>query len=125
MSKKVSKKENKDREVRAVAKYVQTPPRKVRYVIDTIRGKKVSEAMTLLKFTHSFAAGKLEKVLKSAVANAENNFDMDVDRLYISKAYVDPGPTMKRHLPRAMGRASLIFKRSSHITIAVMEKGGQ
>lgn len=112
------------KEVKAVAKFVPTPPRKIRFVMDAIRGKKVSDALTLLKFTPSFAAAKIEKVLKSAVANAENNFKMDVDKLYISKAYADPGPTQKRYLPRAMGRASLIFKRSSHITIGVMEQGG-
>jgi len=112
------------KEVKAIAKFVPTPPRKIRFVMDAIRGKKVSEALTLLKFTPSFAASKLEKVLKSAVANAENNFKMDVDKLYISKAFADPGPTQKRYLPRAMGRASLIFKRSSHITIGVMEQGG-
>lgn len=112
------------KEVKAIARFVPTPPRKIRYVMDTIRGKKVSDALTVLKFTPNFAAAKIEKVLKSAVANAENNFKMDVDKLYISKAYADPGPTQKRYLPRAMGRASLIFKRSSHITISVMEQGG-
>lgn len=119
-----NKKVSHVKEAKAIAKFVPTPPRKIRFVMDAIRGKKVSEALTLLKFTPSFAAAKLEKVLKSAVANAENNFKMDVDKLYISKAYADPGPTQKRYLPRAMGRASLIFKRSSHITIGVMEQGG-
>lgn len=121
---KPGKKVNKDKEVRAVARFVQMPPRKLRYVIDTIRGRKVSDAMTMLKFTPAAAASKLYKVLKSAVSNAENNFNMDTERLYIAKAYVDPGPTQKRYLPRAMGRASLIFKRSSHITITVKEMGG-
>jgi len=89
-----------------------------------IRGKKVSDAQTILKFTPRFAADVIGKVLNSAVANAENNHHLNRERLYIAEAYVDQGPTMKRYMPRAQGRASLIHKRTSHITIVVAEKEG-
>ena len=109
---------------RAVARFIRIAPRKARQVIDMIRGKKVSDAQTILKFTPRFAADVIGKVLNSAVANAENNHQMNRERLYISEAYVDQGPTMKRYMPRAQGRASLIHKRTSHITIVVAEKEG-
>ena len=88
-------------EAKAVAKYVRIAPRKVRVVMDLIRGKDVAEAFAILKFTPKVGADAIEKVLKSAVANAENNFDMDVDNLYVSSAYVDQGPTLKRIHPRS------------------------
>ena len=109
-------------EVKAVAKYVRIAPRKVRVVMDLIRGKNVAEAFAILKFTPKVGADAIEKVLKSAVANAENNFDMNVDKLFISTAFVDQGPTMKRIHPRSRGQAFKILKRSSHITIAVEER---
>lgn len=109
---------------KAVAKYVRIAPRKARQVIDLIRGKKVSDAQTILKFTPRFAAEVIGKVLNSALANAENNHQLNRERLYISEAYVDQGPTMKRYMPRAQGRASLIHKRTSHITIVLAEKEG-
>ncbi|NLY76401.1 MAG: 50S ribosomal protein L22 [Firmicutes bacterium] len=109
---------------RAVARFIRIAPRKARQVIDMIRGKKVSDAQTILKFTPRFAADVIGKVLNSAIANAENNHQMNRERLYISEAYVDQGPTMKRYMPRAQGRASLIHKRTSHITIVVAEKEG-
>ncbi len=109
-------------EAKAVAKYVRIAPRKVRVVMDIIRGKNVAEAFAILKFTPKVGADAIEKVLKSAVANAENNFDMNVDKLYISTAFVDQGPTMKRIHPRSRGQAFKILKRSSHITIAVEER---
>ena len=109
-------------EVKAVAKYVRIAPRKVRVVMDLIRGKNVAEAFAILKFTPKVGADDIEKVLKSAVANAENNFDKNVDKLYISTAFVDQGPTMKRIHPRSRGQAFKILKRSSHITIAVEER---
>ena len=90
--------------------------------MDLIRGKSVAEAFAILKFTPKVGAEAIEKVLKSAVANAENNFDMNVDNLYVSSAYVDQGPTMKRIHPRSRGQAFKILKRSSHITVAVDEK---
>ena len=109
-------------EVKAVAKYVRIAPRKVRVVMDLIRGKNVAEAFAILKFAPKVGADAIEKVLKSAVANAENNFDMNVDKLFISTAFVDQGPTMKRIHPRSRGQAFKILKRSSHITIAVEER---
>ena len=108
-------------EAKAVAKYVRIAPRKVRVVMDLIRGKDVAEAFAILKFTPKVGADAIEKVLKSAVANAENNFDMDVDNLYVSSAYVDQGPTLKRIHPRSRGQAFKILKRTSHITVVVEE----
>ncbi|MDD6218217.1 MAG: 50S ribosomal protein L22 [Selenomonadaceae bacterium] len=109
-------------EAKAVAKYVRIAPRKVRVVMDLIRGKKVADAFAILKFTPKVGAEAIEKVLKSAVANAENNFDMNVDNLYVSTCFVDQGPTMKRIHPRSRGQAFKILKRSSHITVAVEER---
>lgn len=109
-------------EAKAVAKYVRIAPRKVRVVMDLIRGKDVAEAFAILKFTPKVGADAIEKVLKSAVANAENNFDMDVDNLYVSSAYVDQGPTLKRIHPRSRGQAFKILKRTSHITVIVDER---
>ena len=110
------------REVRAVAKFVRIAPRKVRVVMDLIRGKNVEEAFAILKFTPKRGAFVLEKVLRSAVANAENNFDMDSDNLYVSTCFVDQGPTMKRIHPRSRGQAFGILKHTSHITVMVKEK---
>jgi len=109
-------------EAKAVAKYIRISPRKVRQVVDLVRGKKVGEALAILKFTPKVAAEAVEKVVKSAVANAEHNYEMDVDSLYVAKIYVDQGPTLKRFKPRAMGRADQIRKRTSHITVVVSEK---
>ncbi|MBY6267188.1 50S ribosomal protein L22 [Parageobacillus thermoglucosidasius] len=109
-------------EAKAVARAVRIAPRKARLVIDLIRGKEVGEAFAILRHTPKAASPIIEKVLKSAVANAEHNYDMDVNNLVITKAYVDEGPTLKRFRPRAMGRASAINKRTSHITIVVSEK---
>lgn len=107
---------------KATAKTVRTSPRKARLVIDLIRGKSVAEAIAILKFTPNKAALIIEKVLMSAIANAENNFDLDVENLYVSEAFVNEGPTMKRFRPRAKGSASPINKRTSHITVVVSEK---
>ena len=109
-------------ESKAVAKYIRIAPRKVRVVMDLIRGKNVAEAFAILKFTPKVGADAIEKVLKSAVANAENNFDMNVDKLYVSSAFVDQGPTLKRIHPRSRGQAFKILKRTSHVTIVVDEK---
>jgi large subunit ribosomal protein L22 len=108
--------------VRAQAKYVRTSPRKVREVVDLIRGKSVADARTTLVFANRSASGIVAKVLNSAVANAENNNNLDADDLWVVRAYADPGPTIKRFKPRAMGRASRIRKRTSHITVSVDEK---
>ena len=107
-------------EAKAVAKNVRIAPRKVRVVMNLIRGKKVADAFAILKFTPKVGEA-IEKVLKSAVANAENNFDMNVDNLYVSSCFVDEGPTMKRIHPRSRGQAFKILKRTSHITVAVEE----
>ena len=109
-------------EAKAIAKYVRISPRKVQVVADLVRGKNVNEALAILKFTPKRGAEELGKVLKSAVANAENNFDLDRDNLYISEAYANQGPTIKRFRPRAQGRAFMIRKRTSHIGIVVKEK---
>ena len=110
------------KEAISTAKYVRIAPRKVRIVADLIRGKDVSDAFSILKFTPKRGAFLLEKVLRSAVANAENSFDMDTDRLYVSSCYVDQGPTLKRIHPRSRGQAFSILKHTSHITVIVKEK---
>jgi len=112
-------------EVKATAKYLRISPRKARQVVDLIRGKSAQEALTILQFIPKKSAEMVYKVLKSAVANAENNYNLDVDQLVVSKAFVDQGPTLKRVRPRAMGRGYLIRKRTSHITVAVSEKEEQ
>ncbi|WP_100404153.1 50S ribosomal protein L22 [Bacillus sp. FJAT-42315] len=109
-------------EAKAVVRTVRIAPRKARLVIDLIRGKQVGEAVAILRHTPKVASPVIEKLLKSAVANAEHNYDMDVNNLVVKQAFVDEGPTLKRFRPRAMGRASQINKRTSHITIVVSEK---
>ena len=109
-------------ETKAVAKYIRIAPRKVRIVLDLIRGKNVAEAFAILKFTPKAGADVVEKVLRSAVANAENNFDMDVDKLFVKTVFADQGPTLKRIHPRSRGQAFKILKRTSHVTIIVDEK---
>ncbi|BDZ30370.1 50S ribosomal protein L22 [Lactiplantibacillus sp. WILCCON 0030] len=106
----------------ATAKTVRIAARKVRLVVDLIRGKSVAEALAILKFTPRGGSPVVEKVLLSAVANAENNFDLDREDLVVSEAFVNEGPTLKRFRPRAKGSASPINKRTSHITITVTEK---
>jgi large subunit ribosomal protein L22 len=109
-------------EVKAVAKHVRIAPRKVRLVVDLIRGKQVGEAIAILAHTPKAASPVVEKVLKSAIANAEHNFELEPNNLVVSKVFVDEGATLKRFRPRAMGRASRINKRTSHITVVVSEK---
>ena len=106
----------------AVAKYVRMSPRKVRLVVDVIRGKSVAEAEDLLRFIPKSASEPVAKVLKSAKSNAVNNDEMLEDRLVVTAAYVDAGPTLKRLIPRARGSANIIKKRTSHITIIVGER---
>ena len=110
-------------EVRARAKYVRTAPRKARLVMDHIRGKRVGDARALLQHTPRAAAVDISKLLESAVANAENNFELDPDELRIDRAFVDEGPTIKRYRPRAQGRATRINKRTSHMTIELTTTG--
>lgn len=109
-------------QAKAVAKTVRIAPRKVRLVVDLIRGKDVGEAIAILKNTPRSASPVVEKVLNSAVANAEHNYEMDTGNLVVSEAYVNEGVTLKRFRPRAQGRASQINKRTSHITVVVTEK---
>ena len=109
-------------EARAVARYVRVSPRKARLVVDLIRGKSVEDASATLKFTPRAAAEVVEKVLNSAVANAEKNHKIPAQELYVSTTYVDEGPTLKRIRPRAQGRAFGIAKRTSHITVVVKQR---
>ena len=109
-------------EAKAIAKYVRTSSMKIGIVLDLIRGKNVNEAFAILQYTPKNAAEVVTKVLKSAVANAENNLNLDVNRLYVANAYACQGPTLKRFRPRAQGRAYRIRKRSSHVTIIVTER---
>ncbi len=108
-------------EAKAIAKYVRISPLKVNYICAEIRGKQVDEALAILKFTPKRGAKELEKVLKSAVANAENNLNLDRDNLVVKQAYANDGPTMKRFRPKAKGMAYPILKRSSHIGVVVAE----
>ena len=109
-------------QAKAVARTVRIAPRKARLVVDLIRGKQVGEAVAILRHTPKAASPVVEKVLKSAVANAEHNYDLDINSLVVSEVFVDEGPTLKRFRPRAQGRASAINKRTSHITLVVSEK---
>jgi large subunit ribosomal protein L22 len=114
-------------QARAIAKTVGMSPRKVRMVVDLIGGRDVNEAYSILKFSKRAATEPVEKTLRSAVANAQQKADaeggfLDVDELIVREAFVDEGPTMKRWSPRAMGRATPIMKRTSHITIIVDRK---
>jgi len=109
-------------QAKAVARTVRIAPRKARLVVDLIRGKQVGEAIAILKLTPKAASPIVEKLLNSAIANAEHNYNMDINNLLVSEVFVDEGPTMKRFRPRAQGRASQINKRTSHITIVVSEK---
>ncbi len=109
-------------QARAYLRYVRIAPRKVSTVIDLVRGKPVGTAIAILKNTPKAASPVVEKLLMSAIANAENNHSMSVDKLYIKEIFADPGPILKRVMPRAQGRAFRINKRTSHITIVLEEK---
>jgi large subunit ribosomal protein L22 len=108
-------------EARAITKFVRVSPRKVRLVVDQIRGRGVEEALNVLKFIPKRSAGLIAKTLRTAVANAENTQSVDVDRLYIKRVKVDEAGMWKRFMPRAQGRATRIRKRLSHITIVLDE----
>jgi large subunit ribosomal protein L22 len=108
--------------VRAQAKWVRTSARKARVVLDHIRGRSVPEARTILAFTPRAAATDIEKVLRSAVANAEANHGLDGDELVVEAAYADEGPTLKRWKPRARGRVNRIRKRTCHVTLVLAER---
>ena len=109
-------------EARAKATFERIAPRKVQCVLDLIRNKPADEAAAILKYTPKAACETVAKLLKSAMANAENNFDMDVSRLYVAECSVSQGPTLKRIRPRAHGRAFRINKKSSHISLVLREK---
>jgi large subunit ribosomal protein L22 len=111
-------------QAKAIAKYIRMTPRKVRLVVDVIRGKDVKDAEDLLRFIPRMASVPIDKVLKSAKANAVNNHDMIEDRLFVAQAFVDAGPTLKRLMPRARGTANIVKKRTSHITIILEERHG-
>ena len=109
-------------EARAYLRNARISPRKVQIVLDLIRNKPVDIALATLDLTPKAASPLLEKLLKSAIANAENNHSMNKDNLYVAECFVTPGPTMKRIMPRAQGRAYRILKRTSHITIVLKEE---
>ena len=109
-------------ETRAITRFVRLSPRKVRLVVDEIRGKGVEEALNILKFVPKRSAVLVTKTLRAALANAEGTQSVDVDRLYVKRVTVDEGGMWKRFMPRAMGRATRIRKRLSHITVVVDER---
>ena len=106
----------------AKLRYQRLSPQKARLVADIVRGKNALQALNVLRFTNKKAAKYIEKTLRSAIANAKHNFNMDSDKLYISKILIDKGPVLKRISPRAMGRADIIHKKTSHVTVVVSEK---
>jgi len=109
-------------EARAVARYLRVSPFKARQAADMIRGKDTRQALAILNYANKKGAPLIEKVIKSAIANAEHNYDMDADELYVAEIYVDEGPGMKRLRPRAYGRADIIKRRTSHITVVLKER---
>ena len=117
-----ARKANADKRPRAVAKYVRVSPRKVQIVIDLIRGKQVDDALAILMYTPKSAAPVVGKLLASAIANAENNLEMSRENLYVAEVYANQGPTLKRYWARSHGRADLIKKHTSHITIVLDQK---
>ena len=109
-------------ESRAIARYLRVSPLKARQVADLVRGKDVKEALGILRYTNKKSSPLISKVVKSAVANAEHNYDMDSDELYISEILINEGPTLKRMRPRAYGRADVKRHRTSHITVVLRER---
>jgi large subunit ribosomal protein L22 len=109
-------------EAKAIARHIRIAPRKIRVVIDLIRGRNIGDAYAILKHTPKIGSEILLKLLESAIANAEHNYDMNSDKLYVAAAYVDQGPTLKRIHPRSRGQAFKILKRSSHVTLVVKER---
>lgn len=112
-------------EVRAVTKYARISPSKVRFLVGAVKGKPVEVALNTLKFMPMKAAGIVEKTLRSAIANADQNTDIDVDNLVVSNILADQGPTLKRFRARARGRGARILKRTSHITVILAEQSVQ
>ena len=117
-----ARKANADKRPRATAKYIRISPSKVKIVLDLIRGKQVDQALAILAYTPQSASPVVEKLLNSAIANAENNLEMDRASLYVAEAYANQGPTLKRYWARSHGRADMIKKKTSHITIVLDQK---
>ena len=117
-----ARKQNADKRPQAHAKYIRISSRKVKIVIDLIRGKQVDDALAILMYTPKSAAPVVEKLLNSAIANAENNLEMSRENLYVAEVYANQGPTLKRYWARSHGRADLIKKHTSHITIVLDQK---
>ena len=120
--KKERNKENREKRPHAIHKFARISDRKARIVLEQIKGKNVVQATAVLQFSPRYASDLIGKVLKSAIANAEENHEMDADGLYVQEVFADQGPTMKRIQPRAKGRAYRINKRTSHITIILNER---
>lgn len=116
------RRENAEKRPHATAKYIRISSRKVKVVIDLIRGKSVDEAEAILMYTPKAASEPTLKLLRSAIANAENNLEMDRETLYVAEVFANQGPTLRRYRPRSRGSASRIRKRTSHITIILDEK---
>ena len=120
--KSAARKANADKRPHAIARYVRISSRKVKVVIDLIRGKSVKEAQAILMYTPKAASEPVLKLLNSAVANAENNLDLSADTLYVAEVFANQGPTLKRWWARSHGRADMIHKRTSHITVVLDQK---
>ena len=120
--KKERNEKNRETRAHAHAKFVRVSNTKARIVLDQIKGKKVSEALAILMYSPRYASEVIIKVLKSAIANAENNMELDIDKLYVDEVVANQGPTLKRIRPRAQGRAYRILKRTSHISIYLKER---
>lgn len=117
-----ARQQSRDNRPHASVKNVRISSRKVKIVIDLIRGKKVNDALAILEFTPKSAAPVVKKLLESAIANGENNLSMNRDDLYVAEIYANQGPTYKRYWPRSHGRADMILKRTSHITVVLDQK---
>ncbi len=109
-------------EAKSISRYLRVSPFKARQVADMVRGKDANEAVALLRYTNKKSAPLISKVVKSAIANAEHNYDMDVDELFVAEIFVDEGPVLKRMRPRAYGRADVRRHRTSHITVVLKER---
>ncbi|MDD3242280.1 MAG: 50S ribosomal protein L22 [Eubacteriales bacterium] len=121
-TKTAKRQETAEKRPHATARYIRISSSKVKIVIDLIRGKQVDEALTILRFTPKAASPEVEKVLRSAIANAENNLEMNRDELYVADIRADQGPTLKRYRPRSRGMANPILKRTSHISVILDRK---
>ncbi len=116
------RRKNADKRARCTAKYVRIPSRKVKIVLDLIRGRSADQALAILMNTPKAASPIVAKVLNSAIANAENNLELDRGTLYVAECYANQGPTLKRFHPRSRGQAFSILKRTSHITVVLDQK---